>query len=387
MGLGLATIFLLSRYLGVERFGKLNYIFAFFYFFLTLSDFGINTVLVREISRDRSRAESFLGGMLSFKALLAAFSILTAWAVISRLGFERELRHGLLIYALALFPIALQLPSVIYTVLLKIGRLSFLSLLNKGIGFILLLAVIHLERGLAALSLALVLGEVLFLLILLKDTRQWVRLQWRLDPVLWGRILRSSIPLGVTGLFVAVVNGVDFILLERLTDLRQVGLFSAAHKVTNLLEALPLMVMGTLYPVMSRYAKEDPGRLQSLYRKSALALGGAGVAIGITVTFLSPIIIRLLFGSRFAGAEKGLAILIWSTASLYPAICGGNLLISLGMERINLWINASAAVLNLGMNLLLIPRFGFVGAAVVSAATYCFIMASTGFFAHQALRK
>src|SRR3972149_9386949 len=53
--IGLATMFVLSRYLGVEGFGQYNYIFAFFYLFITINDFGVNTIVVREVSKQRER--------------------------------------------------------------------------------------------------------------------------------------------------------------------------------------------------------------------------------------------------------------------------------------------------------------------------------------------
>src|SRR3989337_3717734 len=104
--IGLATMFVLSRYLGVEGFGQYNYIFAFFYLFITINDFGVNTIVVREISKQRERAGEIIGAMLSFKVLLAAISILVAWAVIWLMKFPEGLRNALYLFALILPMIA-----------------------------------------------------------------------------------------------------------------------------------------------------------------------------------------------------------------------------------------------------------------------------------------
>ena len=80
--LGLATAAVLSRYLGVERFGWFSYLFAFFYLFLCINDFGVPVVVIREVSQRRDRAAETIGAMLSFKAALSALLVAGAWLTI-----------------------------------------------------------------------------------------------------------------------------------------------------------------------------------------------------------------------------------------------------------------------------------------------------------------
>jgi len=375
--IGLVTSLVLSRYLGVEGFGQFNYIFAFYYFFLTMNDFGVNTIVVREVSKHRERAGEIIGGMLSFKVLLAIFSVLMAWMVIRLMNFPESLRNSLYLFALILPLIALQLPAVIFQVLLKVEYPAMIGIFDRCSGFILLMGAVWLGYGLATTVLALLLSEFVSLLITFKCARRFVRPTWRFEPRLWKEVLRSSLPLGIAGLFAALINRVDFIMLERMTDLRQVGLYSAAYKVTSLLEAFPLMIMGTIYPLMSRYAHEDLGRLRALYKKAVLYLGVVAVPMGIGIMLLAPAIIRILFGVQYSGADKGLMVLVWSTVFLYLAISGGNLLISLGKEKVNLSILALGALVNIGLNLLWIPIMGFVGAALSTAITFLIVLIGT----------
>lgn len=374
LAIGLATSIVLSRYLGVEGFGQFSYIFAFFYFFLSINDFGVNTIVVREISKQRERAGEIIGAMLSFKVLLTVISVLTAWITVWLMKFPEGLRNALYLFALILPMIALQLPAVIFQALLKLEYPVIIGIFNRCVGFLLLMGAVWMGYGLTALVTALLLAEFASLLITLKYTTRFVRPGWRFDPRLWSEILRSSVPLGIAGLFVALINRVDFIMLERMTDLEQVGLYSAAYKVTNLLESFPLMVMGTLYPLMSTYARQDLDKLRALYKRSVFYLALVALPIGIGVTALAPVIVRLLFGAKFIGAEQGLRVLVWSTVFLYMALSGGNLLISLGREKINLLLNSLGAGLNITLNMLLIPSMGFVGAALATTGTHLFIL-------------
>jgi O-antigen/teichoic acid export membrane protein len=377
LGIGLVSTMVLSRYLGVERFGQFNYIFAFFYFFLSINDFGVNVIVVREASKNRERVGEIIGAMLSFKLLLAAFSVVAAWLAIWLMAFPAELRNALFVYALILPVMALQLPAVIFQVLLKMEYPSLIGIVNRVLSFLLLMVMVWLGYGLTALAAALIVAEVASLSLLLKYARSFMRPIYRLDPKLWKEVLRSSIPLGVMGLFAALINRVDFIMLERMTDMHQVGLYSAVYKVTNLLELFPLMVMTTVYPLMSQYANEDMEKLRELYKKSVLYLGIIALPLGICITVFAPVIIRLLFGAQFAGADRALMVLVWSTVFLYLALPGGNLLIAIGKEKVNLCILAPAALINIGLNFLWISTLGFVGTALSTSITFLIIFIAT----------
>lgn len=377
LGVGLVTTLVLSRYLGVEGFGQFNYVFAFFYFFLSVNDFGVNVIVVREVSKNRERAGEIIGAMFSYKVALSMVSVLASWIAVWLMKFPEGLRNALWLFALILPVIALQLPAVIFQVLLKAEYPALIGIFNRCAGFLLMMGAVWMGYGLTELVGALLFGEFASLLITLKCSKRFVRPTLRFDPRLCREILRSSVPLGIAGLFVALINRVDFIMLERMTDLHQVGLYSAAYKVTSLLEAFPLMIMGTIYPLMSRYAIEDMERLRGLYKKSVLYFGLVALPMGIGISVFAPAIVRLLFGDRYAGADRGLAVLVWSTVFLYVALVAGNLLISLGREKINLLLLIPGAILNITLNLLLIPTWGFIGAACSTTATFLWLLVSS----------
>jgi len=377
LAVGLATAMLLSRHLGVNGYAQFNYVFAFLYFFVGAGDFGVNVVVVREVAQRRDRAGEILGSVLILKLGMAAASLLAAWAVIWLVDFPPDLRAALAVYALVLPVLAGQLPGVIFQVL---GRLEYPALIvatSRCLGLALTIWVVWAGGGVVAAVAAALAGEAAGLIALWIAARRFVRLRWRPDLGIWRRVLRSSLPLGLAGLFGAVINRAGFLMLERMTDLREVGLYAAAYKVTNLLEVLPLMIMATVYPLMSLYAVEDPGRLRILYRKSVLLLGLVGAPLGIAVAVTSPLIVRIIFGIQFASAAPVLTVLVWATVFLYLAISGGNLLISMGRERLNLAILAAGAVVNVTLSVCLIPIWGALGAAWATVATFLVILVAT----------
>ncbi len=377
LAIGLATNVILSRYLGVERYGQFNYIFSFFYFFLAVNDFGVTTIVVREISRHKEKGAEIIGTALIFKIIMAVVFVGISWVIIPLMKFPQELRAALLLYSFILPIIALELPAAIFQVFLKVEYPSIIGIVGRVFGFTVSMMAVWMGYGLKILIMALLISEAISMLLIFSYSKRFVKPIFHFNFQVLRNILRSSIPIGITGIFVALINRMDFILLERMTDFRQVGLYSAAYRITNLLEAFPLMVMGTVYPLMSRYAVEDHARLRLLYKKSLLLFTAMAIPMGISITFLATAIIQLLFGNKFSGAGQGLAILVWSTVSIYLAISGGNLLISMGREKINLLIQGVVAIINIVLNILWIPTMGFIGAAWATTISFIFILIAT----------
>lgn len=373
MATQLATALILSRYLGAEGFGQYNYVFAFYMMFLAVSDLGVATVAVREIAQRREQASEVVSGLLSLRVLLAAGFMLVAWGAIWRLGVTPELRAALALFALILPITALQLPLMVFRVELTPGYPAAVGATSRVLGLLFVIGLAWVGAGVTAMIAAYLAAELLYLAGTLPYARRLVRFAWRVDFALWARALRAGLLIGLVNFFAAWINRLDFLMLERMTDLTQVGLYAAAYRVTNSVETLPLLVMGTVYPLLARH-KDDRARLRRIYQQSLLYLVGLGLAVGLGVTALAPVIVRLLFGHGYAGTTAALRVLVWSSVCVYAFLTSNNLLLGAGRERRLLVLYAVGAALNLGLNLLWIPRFGIVGAALATTTSYAVVL-------------
>ncbi len=374
---GLAMTVLLSRHLGPAEFGGFTYLFAFLYFFLAANDLGINTIAVRELSQEPGRAAEILGRVLALRLVLGLITLVVAWGVILAMRFPFDLAVALGIFALLLPLTALKLPVVIFQSALRFDYGMWVDLTTRLAGLAAVIVVVWAEGRLVAVSAALVIAEVVGWVLMRRLAGRLVRPVWGVDVRYWAAVLRSSLPLGLAGLLSAALNRLDFFMLERMTDLSQVGQYGAAYKVTTLAERLPQLVMNTLYPVMARDARGDRARLRRTYRESLRLLAGLGVPMALAVTMLSKSIVQILFGGPYAEAAGALRVLVWASACLYAALPGGVLLIALGRERVNLVAQLLAVVLNVGLNLAWIPRWGIRGAAFATVTSFALILVVT----------
>ena len=389
--LGTITTMVLARWLGPARFGGFKFLFAFIYFFQTVNDLGINTTLVRDLSKSPERTRELVQHTLGLKLLLSMVSLGLAWAAAMLWpGLTREVRWSVAIFALILPVQAMTLPIVTLHARVLIARASLIEIVNRAAGFTGMMIAVLLGRGLIAVTGALVLGEIAGLLTVLALTRPFVTPRPAFGRALWMDVLRASIPLGMTGLLVSLVNRLDFLMLQLLggdRGLEAVGYYGTAYQVTGVLERLPLFVMTTLYPVMSRLAASDPAGLAALYRRSLRNFSLIAVPMVAGVMLCAPLAVRVLGGERFAPAIAPLRILIWSTGCLYPAIVAGNLLIAMGRPQLNLRVWLVATPVNIALNLVLIPRFGASGAALSTVASFLIVLVASLVMASRALRQ
>jgi len=384
---GLAMAMVLSRHLGVEGFGGFNYLFAFIYIFLALNDLGVNTIVVREISRQPERSGEIIGAMLSFRTIVALVTLGLSWAAILWMAFPPYLVWPLALFSLLLPLNALKLPITAFQAQLKIEYGAIADVATRVSGLALVLITVWLGWGLVAVAAALVATDALSVVLIWRLARRLVRVQWRIDRDCWSSVLRSGLPLGLAGLLVALTNRVDFLMLERMVGMEPVGLYGAAYRITGVIERFPQLIMITLYPVMARAAHADVASLRRLYHRTVAGFTALAVPIVAATYWLGPWLLGRLFGRDFVAADPGLQMLIWSTAFLYVALAGGHLLISVGWERVSMGAWIAGTVLNIGLNLVWIPRWGFVGAALATACTYALILVVTLVAAELALRR
>jgi O-antigen/teichoic acid export membrane protein len=158
------------------------------------------------------------------------------------------------------------------------------------------------------------------------------------------------------------------ILLERLTSTAEVGYYAAATRFVEAGRVIPNALFGALLPALTAYS----GNLQPLeltFRRTMLALAAFGGALAVLTSLLAPMIIALTYGSAFALAAPALTMAMWA---LLPAVLRGGRTLYWYAQGHEQYANAVTGVtlgLQFVLGLLLIPRYGALGAAFVTLIT------------------
>ena len=365
-----AAMILLARFLGSTQLGIYGAVFGYITLFEWLGSFGIYQILTREgaVSRPRAGETLVAGSLASSVTSLLAFALALILAPSAKYGGSQ-----LVLVAIAAADILLLAPlrqsNFVFQVDLKQWLSVAISTARQVLWLLAILACWRLGLGLRGIFWGrLACSAVEALLCLLFALRHTVP-RWPQDMSLITRILKHSWPLAVTALFGGVYHRIDQVLLHALSASKDVGNYVASVNLTEVLGVLAVALMSSAFPILCKVSRQSDDFINYLgfcYRSLISSVFGLCLA----VSFAAVPIIGLIYGRDFSGTAPILAILIWSEVFVFFGVITSNAVIALGSQKYIPIAAAGGAILNVGLNLLLIPKWGGLGAAWATNLSY-----------------
>ncbi len=361
------------RYFGVEDFGKLTAILTYVAYFYLLADFGFNAIVIREAAKNKERRSLFFSSLFSLRFLISLGLIIFSLFLLLILPSpysQPTIRIGILLAAMTIFAQAMVTSTnAIFQFNLRYDQ----SMVALGISSLttLFLAGFFLWFGYSLLSLvvAITLGSlVLALTALILAKRQLPQLRFVFKLKIFKDLLFLTAPLGLTLIFNLAYFKIDKFLIPVLRSLQELGFYETAYKVFDLSLVFPVFFMNAVYPVMAR-ADQNRNRYQRVFKKALLVLLVAsflGMFIGIPA---SPLIIKIIAGQDLPLSVSVLRILFLSLPLFFLSALLMWDLILRNQQRSLVFIYGAGLVINLVLNLIFIPQFGVLAAAVNTGIT------------------
>jgi O-antigen/teichoic acid export membrane protein len=367
---GLVTFGLIARHLGVAGFGAYSLVLTFIPLFASLADLGVTTIGVREISKRPEARARIAGTVFTVKAVLGVAGALVLLAAIPLLPYAREVKVAL---GLALAGLLLHLLAMVPTVVFQSAlRMDLQAAVDVTIGLTnlaLVLAVIASGGGLHALVLAWVASVGAGCLVAFVLALRIVRFRPGLDRPLAAMLLRRALPLGLVLVASVVHFRVDAVLLSLLRPIDDVGVYNAAYRFLEHVLIAPALFMTAVFPVLAAYVASRDARLAATVQKALTFLLLLGMPIAVGAFVLARPIIVLVAGSAFEDAVTPLRILVAAVVVAFVNTLFANLLIAYDLQGRMLLVSLAAVALNVGLNLVLIPRYSYNGAAAATVVT------------------
>lgn len=373
-------------------FGVYTTILTFLFFGGAITDAGILKVVVRNVSRDPRRARSlFWNSMVSN----AALSVL-AWVVIALIAFLFHYSPRIVILLMASCSI-MMMNSVMRSadgLLRAYQRMEISSTIEiamaigfSGVGIALILK----GFGLGALIVLHIVFSFLDMLLRYGVVRaRFLKDSFQFDFHQSLSILRQAAPLAVLGSLGMLSKRLDIILLSWMKGVEAVGYYGAAVKITSVLWIPMQSAAQALLPYMSARLSVSVDALQSTYEKTVRLCILAAFPVAILVFSFSRQIVGLLFGPEYLRGRADVALMILVWAFFWDMISGPVNVVVINSERsLSQFIPYALGVtaLNAVMNVLLIPRYGFIGASVSAVASAVVINVLKIWVVHQVFRE
>jgi len=378
-----ATI-LITRIYGREGYGEFSLMQSWPALFFIIVDFGINAIATRDLSKDFSKAGTYLGNILLMRVFFSIFLISILFFVLSFFPYSESLIFGI---RLSLFLILTQAlfssTNIIFQTKLKYNY-STVSLIS---GYLLVFAVIigvsYFKLPVMWISFGYVLGGLITFVVGLKFLKKLdVKLSFNVDLRLWKHLFITTLPLGVMFIFSQMSFKEDELLLSflklpksyGLSNTESVAIYSLPYRVFEVALVIPTFFMNSTYPIMIQRMVEGKEKLIDIFYKSIRILLIAGVVAGLALMIVSPLIIKILGGSQFVQSVSVLQVLAVGLVFYYITQPLSWLIVTLDKQIYLPFIYFGVAGVNLILNLYFIPVYSFYGAAAITGISEILIL-------------
>jgi len=365
--LKLFLIIYVARILGATEYGKFTFALAFVSLFAIFSDFGISTITTREIARDKDKEREF-PIILSLKLVL---SIGTLFLIcIGSFFITPDPVIRAIIWILGIYIIVSSFSSIIYAFFQARQKMEYeawskilQAIVVTCAGFFVLYNLPSVQN----LSLSYLFASLIALIfILLLFHLKVCRLRLSFNKNIWQNILTLSWPLAIGGAMSSICANTDSIMMGYLGQITQTGWYNAAQRITAVAFIPASLIATSFFPVLSKFLGESKEKLQKSWSYLMETMVFLSMPLIVGGIALAPKIIDLVYDPSYFPSVLVFQILIIGTGIGILNIPFGHVLVVLNQQKKVFWIIFFSAVLNVILNLILIPSYSLYGAALAS---------------------
>lgn len=354
-----------ARVLGAAGWGAFSYLTSLAAILTVFSDVGLSSVVIREVTKNPKLKDKYFSSAFLFKFILTVLSFLVIVFLaphITNIQVSRTLVY--LVGFLFIFDSLRRFGASLFRAMERMELEAFVNIITQAIivaaGFIALFMVASPESLAAAYAIGAGAGLLVTMYILRQNIRN---LFSSFDKKLLKPIMNAAWPLSLAAIFGVLIVNIDTVIIGWFRSAAEVGYYAAAQKPIAFLYLLPALVTGAFFPVLARLANKDNERFRYVLEKGLglVLLIAFPIAIGIFLT--APEIIKLFFGNEYAPSAAPLRILALTLLAVFPVgmIINAIFAYNRQSELVPLW--AAGLLIDIGLSLLLIPRWGIIGAA------------------------
>lgn len=371
---GLLVGIWVARYLGPTQFGVFSYAVAFAALFGSIAKLGLDGIVVRELVRDPHLRDLYMGTAFWLK-LIGSIVMLAVMAFVIQLTSNDAITNlyifiigsGALFQSFEVVDFYFQSKVLSrFVSICKLTQLFISSLLKIGLMFanadlIWFVSVSLIDQITLALSL--------FFAYRYQKIGSFYR---HFDLLTAKKLLRDSWPLIISGLVVMVYMRIDQIMIKEMLGGREVGLYSAAARISEVWYFIPMLLTNSLFPSIVNAKKISEElyykRLQRLFEFMFFM----AFSVAFVLTFFSEFIIKILYGKAYIEAADVFSIHIWAGVFVFLGVGAGKWFLIENLQLINFYRILGGGVLNVFLNLILIPKYGINGAAYATVISQAF---------------
>lgn len=368
-GVILFLIFIkLSGYLGDEATGQFGLLASYLTVFNIFVDLGMSQYVIKKMSENRDEIPKYYSNYMTVQTILSFFFMLLMAGLVTVADYPQLVKNSLYVASVGLFLTSISLPvrSVIIanqklTITAKVNFVN--SMINAGM----MILAITLRQSIFFLAFISLVISLFDLIIYTYIVKKWYALRIEFDKPFIKQLFIATVPFGLLTI-VSLYNRVDGLILPHFRSFTENGYYAVAYKFWDFLAFVPSIIGISLFPYFSHSLSQN---LMDRVRKGLETYTRYMIAIAVPMAVGSFLLSKELIGlydEQFAPAAPALWILITAVAILYIYSPVNSLMIS-RLTKTAIKVTGFTLFFNVTLNLILIPRYGFVAAAAVTAVS------------------
>lgn len=372
-----------ARYLGVERFGTLNYAQSAVILFNTLTLLGITEVITRELITDFKLQQRILGTALTLRLFGGGLFLISMLCYI--FFYEQNIETRWIIGIISFGYFFNSFDIVIYYFQAKVisDRKVKAYLVALSTGAILKLLFIYLELPLIYFAVALAAENIILVIGLLVGYQLESKdlFKWKFDKIIAQRLILTALPLLISNGLMSIYMRIDQLMIEKiLQDDALNGYYAAAVRLSEMWHFVPLSICASVFPAILHAKASDEKRYQVRIQQLFDVLGWFAIFVAIFCFLFSDWIILLAYGKEYAPSADILTIHIIGGFFVSIGTVSGKWIYAEKLEKIVFFRTLLGAIVNIILNWYLLPIYGIKGAAWATVISYLLVYTISNLF-------
>ncbi len=379
-----------ARKLGGEDFGKLSFAFSLTGMCILIADFGLNRLLVRNVSRQKELTEEYVANIYVLKIVLSGLCVIAMGLFVLLAGYTGEMITLVMVFGGAMFFRSLSdVSCAVFNAHEQMEKEAVLKGINHILLFITGAVILALGFGLLELSsvflIVYLISSIIGCFMVYKGI---VNIRPCFNIRFWYSIIKESMPIALTVTFGVIYVKIDIVMLSLIRgDNVEIGWYSAAVRIIELLHVIPAIIASAIFPIFSILHKDSMDSLGKVYKTSFKYLMVIALPIVVGVLLLSDRIIDLVYGEEYVNAIPALRILVCALIFIFVNYILLNILVAADKQKINAIVTGICLFVNISLNMCLIPYYGYLGAGYATVVTEMVLFAISWYFATKYICK
>ena len=368
--------FAIANYLGKDQNGLLNYPQAFVAFFIAAAALGLDGFTTRELLKHPEKRDELLGTSLRLKLIggLAAMPLIYLGYLINQSFFtptQTPLSY-ILIIGLSGVSQAFYITDSYFQSTVQAKYVTFTQIFGNLVSALIKLTLILNHAELIWFVWAIFFDTVILAFGYLHFYQKKAdRLsKWKYNKSLGKHLLANSWPLAFSAILVSLYMKIDQLMVDNYLGSGELGIYSTVVQLSESWYFIPVAIVTSVFPAIMNAKRDDPNRYQKRLQNMYDLMVWMSLSIAIVTTFVSPLAYRIIYKEEFWSGAPVLSVHVWAGIFVFLGSASSQYLIAEGYTKISLIRTGVGAVVNIALNIYLIPKYGIMGAAIATLAAY-----------------